>query len=132
MAQSHNLNVNLSSPNPSSFMCYVLSCFSRVQLFVTLWTVAHQVPLSVGFSRQEYWSGLPSPSPWELPDSGTEPMSPVLQADSLQTEPRGKRCLTWRKMLMQPDGASEMKSILAPLMDAPGCSTNCSPRAAQA
>ena len=49
-------------------------------------TVAHQAPLSMGFSRQEYWSGLPSPSPGDLPDPGTEPGSPALQADSLQIE----------------------------------------------
>ena len=50
------------------------------------WTVAHQAPLSMGFSRQEYWSGLPVPSPGDLPDPGTEPRSPALQADSLLTE----------------------------------------------
>ena len=48
----------------------VLSCFSCVQLFVTLWTVDHQAPLSMGFSRQEYWSGLPYPPPGDLPDPG--------------------------------------------------------------
>ena len=53
----------------------MLSRFSHVQLFVTLWTVAHQVPLSMGFSRQEYWSGLPSASPGDLPDPGIEPTS---------------------------------------------------------
>ena len=53
----------------------VLSCFSRVWLIVTLWTVARQAPLSVGFSRQEYWSGLPCPPPRDLPDPGMEPMS---------------------------------------------------------
>ena len=68
MAQSHNLNVSLSSPNPSSFICYVLSCFSPVQLFVNLWTVACEVPLSVGFSGQEYWSGLPCPPLGDLLD----------------------------------------------------------------
>ena len=52
-----------------------LSCFSRVQLFMTLWTPAHQTPLSMGFSRQEYWSGLPHPPPGDLPDPGTEPAS---------------------------------------------------------
>ena len=52
----------------------------------TPWTVARQVPLSMGFSRQEYWSGLPFPSPGDLSDPGIEPMSPVLQADSLPTE----------------------------------------------
>ena len=54
------------------------------------WTVAHQAPLSMGFSKQEYWSGLPFPSPGDLPDSGTESRSPVLQADSLPSEPLGK------------------------------------------
>ena len=59
---------------------------SHVQLFATLWTVAHQAPLSTGFSRQEYWSGLPFPSPGDLPNPGTEhksPASPAWQADSL-------------------------------------------------
>ena len=51
---------------------------SRVQLFVTPWTVAYQAPLSVGFSRQEYWSRLPFPSPGDLPDPGIEPRSPAL------------------------------------------------------
>ena len=57
---------------------------------MTLWIVAHQAPLSVGFSRQEYWSGLPFPSPGDLPDQGIEPRSPVLQADALPSEPPGK------------------------------------------
>ena len=51
---------------------------SYVQLFVTPWTVAHQASLSMGFSRQEYWSGLPFPSPGDLPNPGTEPASPAL------------------------------------------------------
>ena len=65
---------------------------SRVRLFATPWTVALQAPLSMGFSRQEYWSGLPFPSPGYLPDPGIEPVSPVssaLQADSLPSEPSG-------------------------------------------
>ena len=53
----------------------MLSHFSRVQLFVTLWTVAHQAPLSMEFSRQEYWSGFPCPPPGDLPDPGIKPMS---------------------------------------------------------
>ena len=57
---------------------------------MTPWTVAHQAPPSTEFSRQEYWSGLPFPSPGDLPNSGTEPGSPALQADSLQSEPPGK------------------------------------------
>ena len=60
------------------------------QLFTTQWTVACQAPLSMGFSRQEYWSGLPFPSPGDLPDPGVEFESPALQADSLLTEWQGK------------------------------------------
>ena len=56
----------------------VLSCFNCDQLFATLWTVAHQTPLSMGFSRQEYWNRLPFPSPGNLPHSGIEPGSPAL------------------------------------------------------
>ena len=52
--------------------------FSCAQLFATPWTVAHQAPLSMGFSRQEYWSGLPFPPPGDLPHPGIEPASPVL------------------------------------------------------
>ena len=60
---------------------------SRVRLFATPWTVAYQAPPSVGFSRQEYWSGLPFPFPGELPNPGIEPESPALQADALPSEP---------------------------------------------
>ena len=54
--------------------------------FMNSWTVACQAPLSMGFSRQEYWNGLPFPSLGDFPDSGIEPGSPALQADSLPTE----------------------------------------------
>ena len=63
---------------------------SRVQLFVTPWTVAYKASLSMEFSRQAYWSGLPFPSPGDLPDPGIEPGSPALQADTLPSEPPGK------------------------------------------
>ena len=63
---------------------------SRVRLFAILWTVAYQAPPSMGFSRQEYWSGLPSPSPGDFPEPGTEPRSPALQAYGLRSEPPGK------------------------------------------
>jgi len=62
---------------------------SRVQLFETPWTVAGQAPLSMGFSRQEYWSGLPFPSPGDLPNPGIKPWSPAWQADALNSEPPG-------------------------------------------
>ena len=60
---------------------------SRVRLFVTPWTVAYQALPSMGFSRQEYWSGVPFPSPGDLPNPGIEPRSPALQADTLTSEP---------------------------------------------
>ena len=64
-------------------MLCLLSCFNRVWICVTLWSVAHQVPLSMGFSRQEYWSGLPCPPPGDLPDPGI--MSPALAAGFFTT-----------------------------------------------
>ena len=71
----------------------VLSRFSHVQLFAIPWTIAHQAPLSMGFSRQEYWSGLPSPPPGYLPDPGIAPaslMSPALADGSLPLAPPGR------------------------------------------
>ena len=64
-----------------------LSC---VRLFVTPWTIAYHAPPSMGFSRQEYWSGLPFPSPGDLLNPGIKPGSPALQADTLPSEPPGK------------------------------------------
>ena len=63
---------------------------SLAQLFVTPWTVVYQAPPSMGFSRQDYWSGLPFPSPGDLPDPEIEPGSSALQADALTSEPPGK------------------------------------------
>ena len=82
----------------------VLSCFSRVQLCVTPWTVVPQAPLSMGFSRQEYWSGLPCPSPEDLPNPGMESaslMSPAWQAGSLPLAPPGSQGPTSVKSAMQ-------------------------------
>ena len=70
-------------------MASVMS-LSRVRLFATPWTVAYQAPLSMGFSRQYYWSGLPFPSPEDLPDPGVEPRFPALGTDALPSEPPGK------------------------------------------
>ena len=72
-----------SSPTSDLLPACLLSHFSRVQLFVTPWIVALQAPLSVGFSWQEYWSGLPFPPPGDIPDPGIEPVSPAVQVDSL-------------------------------------------------
>ena len=66
----------------------VLKSPSRVWLFATPWTITYQAPLSMGFSRQDYWSGLPFRSPGDLPDPVIEPGSPTLQADTLPSEPK--------------------------------------------
>ena len=68
---------------------YEVNLLSRVQLFETSWTVAGQAPLPMGFSKQEYWSGLPFPAPGDLPNPGIEPWSPAWQADALSSEPPG-------------------------------------------
>ena len=70
--------------------CAALSCFSHVQLFVMLWTVALQTTLFMEFPRQEYWSGLSCSPPGDRPNPGIEPRSPTLQADSLPSEPQRK------------------------------------------
>ena len=63
---------------------------SHVRLFETPWTVAHQAPVSMGFSKQEYWSGLPFPSPGDLPNPEIEPVSPALAGKFFTTAPAGK------------------------------------------
>ena len=79
---------------------------SPVRLFATSWTVAYQAPPSMappsmGFSRQEYWSGLPFPSPGDLPDPGIKSRSPAFQADTLNSEPPGKPLLSsWVKLIL--------------------------------
>ena len=73
-----------------SYMKVKVKLLSRVRLFATPWTVAYQAPLSMRFSRQECWSGLPFPSPGDLPNPGIEPGSPALQADALPFETPGK------------------------------------------
>ena len=85
-----------------------LSC---VRLIATPWTIAYKVPLSMEFSRQEYWSGLPFPSPGDLPDPGIEPGSSALQAETLPSEPPEKishvprprtEAVTWKKSRSDP------------------------------
>ena len=95
LARGHNIH------------CYEIShvwsevkSLSHVRLFATPWTVACQAPLSMGFSRQEYWSGLPFPSPGDLPNPGIEPGSPALEVDALTSEPPGKHhmCTIYQKI----------------------------------
>ena len=78
---------NLEKKKKTFQRTYKSQSLSHVRLFVTPWTVAHQAPLSTEFSRQEYWSWLPFPSPGALPNSGIKPRSPALQVDSLPKEP---------------------------------------------
>ena len=68
-------------------------------IFCNPWTVACQAPPSMGFSKQEYWNGLPFPSPGDLPDQGIEPKSPIFWEDSLSAEPQGKPIYTYTYIL---------------------------------
>ena len=85
---------------------------SRVRLFATPWTVAYQVPSSMGSSRQEYWSGLLFLSPGDLPNPGIEPGSPAFQADALTSEPPGSKSPShmWRIRLGIHEGYFQVLS----------------------
>ena len=92
----------------------VVQSLSPVPFFATPWTVAHQAALSVGFPRQEYWSGLPFLSPRDLPNPGIEPRSPALQAGALPSQPLGKpqrsgekNTLIWCFPFVPENGTSE-------------------------
>ena len=104
-----------------SEMCYSLS---RVQLFATPWPVVHRVPPSMGFSGQEYWSGLPFRSPGHLSDPRIEPRSPALQANSLPSEPPWKpfilailKCIFYCLCVPDPDPTACLRSLLAHLIE---------------
>ena len=80
--------ITTHSDYPRDMVFYMkVKWLNHARLFATPWTVAYQAPPSMGFSRQEYWSGLPLPSPADLPDLGIKPESPALQADALPSEP---------------------------------------------
>ena len=81
-------NKGKESEKEYTYTC-VLSHFSHIRLFATLCMAARHAPLSMRFSRQEYWSGLPSPPPRDRPNPGTEPESPALVGRLFTTEPRG-------------------------------------------
>ena len=95
LSQLFHSPLSLSSRGSLVLWCITYNCGCLVgklcPTLATPWTVVFQAPLSMGFSRQEYWSGLPFPSPGDLLDPGTEPGSPALQADALPSEPPGKQ-----------------------------------------
>ena len=84
----------------SKNMTLLLKSLSGVRLFATTCTVAYQAPPSMGFSRQEYWSGLPFPSPGDFPNPGIEPGSPIVRADTLPSEPPGKPWLSYLDLIL--------------------------------
>ena len=87
--QARSLPLEPPGIPPFNEFCSVQS-LSHVQVFVTPWTIAHQSPLSMGFSRQEYWSGFPFPTPGDLSKPGMKPASPVLAGKFLPLSPPGK------------------------------------------
>ena len=95
-------------------LCAVLSCFSHVWLFVTLWTAPRQASLSMGFSRQDYWSGVPLPSPGDLPDPGIKPPFPAWQADSLPSEPQGKPSVVINNFCFMATWCEELTHLKRP------------------
>ena len=86
---THPLLPSPTTSSPQSMMCVCESVVvtQSCPTHFGPWVVAHQAPLTMGFSRPEYWSGLPFPSPGDFPDPGIKPRSPTLQADSLPSEP---------------------------------------------
>ena len=95
----------------------IVKLLSRVWLFATPWTVAYQAPQSMEFSRQENWSGLPFPSPGDLPNQGIEPGSPTLQADALPSEPPGKPLVHSR--LSKYGGSTEKSWLISQIVHNP-------------
>ena len=120
--------VNQELPDESHHprVCVCAQSLSRIRLFVTPWTVASQAPLSMAFSRQEYWGGLPFPPPGDVPDPGIEPASSVsraLQADSFTTEdlsPCSERCHTLSPKAHPCTPSAAAKSLQS-------CPTRCHP-----
>ena len=89
---------------------------SRVQLFVTPWTVAYEAPPSMGFSRQEYWSGLPFPSPGDLPNPEIKPRFPALQAGTLPSKPPGKNSCNSTRTKTQSDFKNGQRTLFGVLL----------------
>ena len=94
----------------------IVKSLSCVQLFATPWTIAYQAPLSMGFSRWDYWSVLPFPSSGDLPNPGVKPGSPALQADALPSEPPGKSPRQWKFQVSVTTRASKFLNYIKQLL----------------
>ena len=106
---------------PTICVCVCVKSLSRVRLFATPWTVARQAPLSMGFSRQGYWSGLPFPSPGDLPNPGIEPGSPALQEDALLSEPSRKPQVSFKTHSLENFNWSRKDSQQTPALRRQRC-----------
>ena len=91
--------VGVLNQGPERVYMQNVKLLSHIRLFTTPWTVAYEAPPSMGFSRQEYWSGMPLPSPGGLPNPGIEPRSPALQAHALPSEPPEKQLKDMREKM---------------------------------
>ena len=96
--------------NPKESESVKVKSLSCVRLFATPWTAAYQAPPSIAFSRQEYWSGLPFPSPGDLPDPGIKPGFPTLEAEALTSEPPGKAASQRKAMPKNPQTTTQLHS----------------------
>ena len=99
-SSTYYMPVNLLNSSYTLLYTWKVKLLSRVRLFATPWTVAHQAPLSMGFSRQESWSGFLFPSPGDLPNPGIKPGSPALQADALTSKLPGKPLYTLSHLIL--------------------------------
>ena len=99
---AHDFNSHLKLMSPKAMKESESEVTQSCPTLCNPWTVAHQAPPSMGFSRHEDWSGLPFPSPGDLPDPGIEPRSPTLQADTLTSAPPGKPLNTRIQSLRKP------------------------------
>ena len=89
----------IQSQTSYDFIYEWVKSLSHVRLFATPWTVAYQAPPSMGYFRQEYWSGVPFPSPGDLPDPGIEPRAPTVQVDALTSEPPRKPSIVYKMLI---------------------------------
>ena len=132
---NHSRTLQLCSSQIHSPPCSQKWKWSRSVVSHSLWphglTIAYQAPQSMGFSRQEYWSGLPFPSPGDLPNPGIEPRSPALQADALLSEPPRKSWGIWKNtnLTRRPSAQITSHSLMPPVWSPAPCMAYRAPEA---